>query len=248
MPMNKVKTGSSMYQFLNDYPSPCANKGFTWNVIKGVCPHDCSYCYMKRFKQSPVRFDKKELKTDLGQNNLIFVGSSCDMWAEEIPASWIQQTIEHCIKAENRGNRFLFQSKNPARFTNWAHPYPMGTILGTTIESNIIYPQMGKAPAPVYRAEALSHAAEIYKTMVTIEPIMDFDLRPLAQFIKMCHPAWVNIGADSKGHGLPEPPGEKIKELIQELERFTEVKVKKNLKRIWGQYPSTEEAWHEIDN
>ena len=33
----------------------------TWNVIKGKCPHDCSYCYMKRFPQGELRFDEKEL-------------------------------------------------------------------------------------------------------------------------------------------------------------------------------------------
>ena len=59
----------NMYSFVNK----------TWNVIKGKCPHDCKYCYMKRFPQKDVRLDKKELKTDLGENNFIFVGSSCDM-------------------------------------------------------------------------------------------------------------------------------------------------------------------------
>jgi DNA repair photolyase len=44
----------------------------TWNTVKGECHHDCSYCYMKRWgKQKPVRFDKKELKTDLGKDNFI---------------------------------------------------------------------------------------------------------------------------------------------------------------------------------
>lgn len=39
----------------------------TWNTVKGECPHGCIYCYMKRFgKQKPVRFDEKELKTNLG--------------------------------------------------------------------------------------------------------------------------------------------------------------------------------------
>jgi hypothetical protein len=52
----------------------------TWNTVKGECYHDCSYCYMKRWgKLKPARFDQKELKTDLGSNNFIFVGSSCDM-------------------------------------------------------------------------------------------------------------------------------------------------------------------------
>jgi len=66
----------------------------TWNTVKGECYHDCSYCYMKRWgKLNPVRFDEKELKTDLGSGNFIFVGSSCDMWAENIPDKWIFKTL-----------------------------------------------------------------------------------------------------------------------------------------------------------
>jgi molybdopterin converting factor small subunit len=36
-------------------------------------------------------FDEKELKTDLGKGNFIFVGSSCDMWAQNIPEEWIEK-------------------------------------------------------------------------------------------------------------------------------------------------------------
>ena len=52
--------------------------------------------------------------------------------------------------------------------------------------------------------------------------------------IKHCNPAQVNIGADSspKRNRLPEPPKEKILELIAELETFTKVVKKKNLKRL----------------
>lgn len=27
----------------------------TWNPVKGKCPHDCNYCYMKRFPQKEMR-------------------------------------------------------------------------------------------------------------------------------------------------------------------------------------------------
>jgi len=70
--------------------------------------------------------------------------------------------------------------------------------------------------------------------MVTIEPIMDFDLIELVTIIKNIKPEWVNIGADSKGHNLPEPSKEKINALIEELKKITEVKIKDNLKRLRG--------------
>ena len=66
---------------------------------KGKCYHDCSYCYMKRWgKLNTVRFDKIELKSDLGTGNFIFVGSSCDMFAENIPDEWVIETLDYCKK------------------------------------------------------------------------------------------------------------------------------------------------------
>ena len=72
-----------------------------------------------------------------------------------------------------------------------------------------------------------------YKTMVTIEPIIDFDLNPFVKMIAKCKPEWVNIGADSKSHGLPEPSAQKVWKLIFALEDAgIEVKQKSNLKRL----------------
>ncbi len=49
----------------------------TWNPIKGICPHQCSYCYMKDHwkRMKPPRLDEKDLNTDLGEDNFIFIGS-----------------------------------------------------------------------------------------------------------------------------------------------------------------------------
>jgi hypothetical protein len=110
----------------------------TWNTVKGACLHGCSYCYMKRWgKQRPAYFDKREMKTDLGDGNFIFVGSSCDMWAEDIPDSWISDTLAKCREADL--NAFLFQSKSPFRFVPWSGGIPAGSILCTTIETNRTY-------------------------------------------------------------------------------------------------------------
>ena len=51
--------------------------------------------------------------------------------------------------------------------------------------------------------------------------------------IKFCHPQQVNIGADSGNNGLPEPSHGKIDALIEELNIFTTVKLKANLKRLY---------------
>jgi len=197
----------------------------TWNVIKGECPHDCSYCYMKSRKQPELHFDEKELKTDLGEGNVIFVGSSCDMWAEFIPNQWIERVIVHC-----HDNKYLFQSKNPVRFLGFTDIFPDGLLLGTTIETNRHYDFISKAPKAEERRYAIQELN--YSRMVSIEPIMDFDLDVMVRWIKDIKPLFVSIGADSKGHNLPEPPPDKVQKLIEELRQFTEVKVKDNLKRL----------------
>ena len=68
--------------------------------------------------------------------------------------------------------------------------------------------------------------------MVTIEPILNFDLKEFIEIIKWSDPVQVNIGADSKGHNLIEPSKKKILKLISELEKFTKVHLKENLNRL----------------
>ena len=210
----------------------------TWNPIKGRCPHDCSYCYMKRFPQPELHFDRKELKTNLGSDNTIFVGSSCDMWAEEIPGEWIQEIIEY-IFDEYWDNAYLFQSKNPKRFFDFIDSFHDETTIGTTLETNRDTSNISKAPKPQARVpwmwELTDRKYQEFERMVSIEPIMDFDLVEFSMMIRNIHPDFVSIGADSKGHNLPEPSKENTLKLIDELKQFTEVKIKNNLGRIINQ-------------
>ena len=198
----------------------------TWNTVKGECYHDCSYCYMKRWGHlNPVRFDEKELKTDLGEDNFVFVGSSCDMFAQDIPEEWIIKTLEHCGKF---GSNYLFQTKNPR---NIRRILPSGSRVCVTLETNRHYPDvMKQSPTPKDRVEQMKLIR--HPLYITIEPIMDFDRYEFVELIKRCGPEQVNIGADSGNNKLPEPPKEKILELIFLLERFTVVKQKSNLKRL----------------
>jgi len=217
--MSLRKQSGNMYTFLDA----------TWNPIKGICQFQCSYCYMKSFKLKPIRLVEKELKTNLGEGNFIFVGSSTDMWAEDVPDEWIEKVLEKCGNYE--GNRYLFQSKNPLRFTDYVDKFPSDTVLGTTIESNRVYP-ISQAPIPIMRKIWIEYLGKTMDTMVTIEPILQFDHAILVSWIKGIKPTWVNIGADSKGHNLPEPTLKEVQELIAELREFTKVRLKSNLKRL----------------
>lgn len=217
MALNTSK--GNMYEFITH----------TWNTIKGECLHDCTYCYMKRWgKLKPVRFDVKELRTDLGTGNFIFVGSSCDMFAENIPDVWITETLEFCQKFNNK---YLFQTKNPKRLLKFTLP---DCVICTTIESNIFYPEiMVNSPNPCERAKYMKILSDCgYETYVTIEPILDFDLNTMIDLIKQCNPEQVNVGADSGKHNLPEPTKDKIILLVEGLEKFTTIHNKSNLRRL----------------
>jgi len=218
--LNKAK--GNMYDFVTH----------TWNPIKGKCQHGCSYCYMSKWgKQNPVRFDEKELKTDLGNGNFIFVGSSCDMFAEDIPAEWIIKTLDYCNMFDNH---YLFQSKNPGRFLDFKdHTVYRKSVFCTTIESNVYYPEiMNNSPNLIYRACFIRQMSEIAKVYVTIEPVMKFVPDSFVELIKLCNAEQVNIGADSGGNHLPEPTSDELKQLICRFELFTKVKIKKNLGRL----------------
>ena len=201
----------------------------TWNPIFGKCSHDCGYCYMRRWKLEGLRFDHiKMMSTNLGEGKTIFVGSATDMFAHDIPYHWITSVLHRCEIFDK--NTYLFQSKNPGRFIEFELFYPPDIILGTTIETNRPY-KLSEAPSVAHRVEGMTNIQNSKKT-VTIEPILDFDLQPLIGWIMMIGPDFVSIGADSKGHGLTEPSYEQVEELIEELGKFTEVRVKHNLERL----------------
>ncbi len=216
--LNKSK--GNMYEF-------CTH---TWNAIKGKCSHDCSYCYMKVFPQGELRLDEKEFKTDLGKGNTIFVGSSTDMFADNVPCEWIFKVLNYCCKFQS--NIYIFQTKNPIRFFEFDGYFPDASEFGTTIETNkqMLLNKISKAPTVQDRQDYLCDING--KTFVTIEPILNFDLDVLVAWIKDIDPDFVNIGADSKNHNLPEPNKEKIEALIEELKKFTKVNIKDNLRRL----------------
>ena len=224
-----LNTKGNMYDWISE----------TWNPLGGVCPHACEYCYVKSFKIPGLKFKYSmqprlypaELK-NFGSGKLIFVCSCIDLFA--CPKELIEKVLAHCRKYPD--NKYLFQTKNTLRMMKYRHWLPRACILGTTIETNRVYPQMGNTLLPKDRM-AFIHLlyTEHFDTMVTCEPIMDFDLDEMLNLIYLCSPEWVNIGADSKGHNLPEPSPEKIKALIDGLRVANiEVKLKPNLKRLVG--------------
>lgn len=218
------KSAGNMYNFTTH----------TWNPIQGRCPHNCSYCYIKRFPVGELRLNEKSIKDNLGKGNFIFIGSSCDMFADAVPDDWIFKVLDYIKKFPD--NKYLFQTKNVRKLCNFVEYLPKGSVIGTTIETNRHYPEIMNASPKIEERveylELLSQKAYGFEIMITIEPVLDFDLQELVELIKRCKPKWVNIGADSKNHKMPEPEASKVSSLIKELKKFTEVKNKSNLGRL----------------
>ena len=223
MSLNKSK--GNMYPWVD----------FTWNPIRGKCPHECVYCFMKDRNVGPLRLDEKTLADNLGSGRKIFVGSSTDMWAMAIPHGLIFRVLEKCNKHQNT---YIFQSKDPGRFCysrGMLAKFPPQTILGTTLETNRDAGQehCGFAPPPWARTIAFRHKnLARFKKMVSIEPIMAFDSMIFLKWLREIKPAFVSIGADSKGHNLPEPTASELDNFVVALRDITEVKLKKNLARL----------------
>jgi DNA repair photolyase len=208
-----------------------------WSPIRG-CPHQCSYCYVRSRSALPEESTLRpepwpNLGSGRGAPRTIFVGHLCDMWAEQVEREHILKVLEYCRRWP--GNTYVFQTKNPERFLDFADVLPQQRIVGTTIETNRaeLLGRISKAPPPSKRAAALCLATRAQEKFVTVEPILDFDVVPLAELIALASPDFVNIGADSKGHGLPEPKFDKVLSLIGALSaRGIPIRKKMNLERL----------------
>lgn len=229
--LNEVKLKSNMYQdFITD----------TWNPVAGACAHKCSYCQVQKNKlrfphlnkkySGKPRFEQSYLKDNLESGHFIFVCNQQDLFAVGNDMNIIHDVLGVC---NNYDNKYFFQTKNPIRF----HEYlkfgcmPRKSEIGTTLETNRNYFDIiQNAPTPTNRA--LSMEKVDIEKYVTIEPIIDFDLIPFIDIIKRCSPKAVFIGADSKNCNLPEPSSGNILSLINEIDKFSKVIIKDNLKRL----------------
>jgi protein gp37 len=186
----------------------------------------------ERYKGEP-RLIEKELLVKYPEGKTIFIEHMNDMFAEGVKDEWIRDILGHCGLYDNK---YVFQTKNPERAFLFAEMLPPSCMMGTTIETNRVYPDISKAPEPRSRhlgMMAFRRLVPKIETFVTIEPIVDFDVEELVRMIVDINPQFVNIGADSKGCKLPEPTPEKVKSLIAGLQKNNiTIKKKVNLGRM----------------
>lgn len=206
----------------------------TWSPFKG-CKFDCSYCgpsfkrQARRQKQRcqqcadyvphchPSRLEK------IPSKKIVFVAGNADI--SFCPPAFTRRIIA-AIKAHLARSRapkiFFFQSKRPVYFQQFLAEFPKEVILLTTLETNRDkgYQQVSKAPPPSVRYEQFKSLAYPRKVL-TVEPVLDFDVDIFARWIIALKPEYVWLGLNSKPGQvtLPEPPAEKLRKLVKALTR-----------------------------
>lgn len=230
MSLRKNKDGSNMYPWISHMHSH----------LGGECSHKCKYCYVDnpiggrnpKFT-GPIRLLEEEFRVDYGSGKTIFIEHQNDLFAKDVPDAFINRIIAHCLMFPD--NTYMYQTKNPFRMVEWAKFLPANSILGTTIETNrmLVSAGISEAPDPYQRYKGMLDVPVGFKRFVTIEPVLDFDVDTLAEWVGHIKPDFINLGADSKGHGLPEPTVEKIMAFVEELKKYgIELREKHNLQRL----------------
>lgn len=221
-----------------------------WNVFIG-CKFSCIYCkksFQAQMKRQMPMIDKNgkkrgcqdcyDYKPHFHEDRLmdslpntkgdefIWACSSGDIsFAKH---EWIIKILRRIKELPHK--TFFFQTKKPSFFLYY--PFSENILLGMTLETNRDkgYDLISKAPLPSQRDSFIyvKHPRKV----ITIEPILDFDLDIFQEWIRQVNPERVYIGYDTKKTKLPEPSLHKTWELIEALEDFTVVK-KKLLREKW---------------
>jgi protein gp37 len=191
---------------------------YSFNPIKGICKHNCFYCYAiamyKRFKwDKKIRLDLSVFDKikNIKKPSKIFVCSTHDILGDWIESSDIYQIFNKA--KEYPQHKFIFLSKNPKRYYNFYN-----------LSDNIW------------------RGVTITKGKAKVFPLIDSGIRfasfePLLGDIKMIGASfdWIILGAMSGPKANKyKPKIEWIKNILRQAdERKIPVFMKDNLRSVW---------------
>ena len=175
--------------------------------------HDCKKCQAYEPHVHSERLDR------IPNEMCIFVCADGDItFARE---SFMMKIFETMRNDDKKGRIWFVQSKNPKCLEQYLEFLPENTYPLTTLETNRDkdYDKISKAPKPSKRYKDFL-ALKWDKKIVTIEPILDFDLETFLKWILSIKPKAVFVGYNSrpKAVKLPEPDKKKTWQLIHRLE------------------------------
>jgi len=218
---------------LNDKKNKMYGGVITWNPFKG-CKFDCEYCEVsfrrqaKRQKQNCIKcynyephFHPERLKQYLPKDKLIFACGNGDIAFAK--PEWIKAVLDEMEQRPD--HTFLLQTKQPNCL--FGFKIPDNCIVGTTIETNRDTSLISKAPKPIWRQYTLNQIDHSRK-FVTMEPLYEFHLQSMVSWVKQLKPEFVYIGYANNYETdlMKEPTPDETQELIAELEKITEVRLK----------------------
>jgi len=206
----------------------------SWNPVTG-CTHRCTYCWAMRLIETKLKDHPKyrngfsptlhpeELSRRFTARDVVFVVDMGDLFSEGVPDDWIRAVLR---RARESPARYLFLTKNPARYHRFLEEFPRSSVLGATIETNRddLAMSVSRAPPPSQRYKAMRDLPWPHK-YVSIEPVMEFDLEELALWVEEIRPVSVHVGYDNWNSRLPEPPLWKVRALIERVSRVAPVTV-----------------------
>jgi DNA repair photolyase len=223
----------------------------TWNPISG-CLYNCNYCWAKNLALTKLKTSKRysngfkpslndsEFKVKFGKGDLIFVADMGDMFADFTPEKWIKQVLDHIRQFPEAD--FLFMTKNPKRYLELLPFVPDNAILGATIETNIdsiiSQDKVSNAPLPSERVKAMK-ALDWKRKIVSVEPILQFDLEIFSKWIEDIDPFIVYVGYDNYSHRLREPTLKQTSDLLNKLSDNSLV-IRKTIRPSWSEVLSSQ--------
>ncbi len=192
--------------------------------VKGHgCPNECPYCYggglAYRFPQNfPPGFYPDRIYGPKLRDKTIFVESMGDLFREEVTREEVLEVFKRCATLD-ASNTLVILSKCADRYAEFVDAIPRNAVIGITLETDAYPPGFNpNVSTPQERAEAFAKLKWAGGRLVSIEPIMKFNLKRLLELVLMCRPTWVIIGADSQRCNLPEPTEAEVIALIEALE------------------------------
>ena len=204
---------------------------YTWNPIKGLCPHDCWYCYARKVYErfgwdTEMRFELHDPKAidklhrqNIPDGSKVFICSTFELFHPEVPKTW-RKDIFDTIKLNPRIT-FQILTKFPQ---NIDRPMPDNVWLGVTVTRG----------ADLWRIKELMVGKSIIR-FVSYEPFLqDMPDHCLERMNKQID--WLIIGRLT-GHGKKcNPSRNNLIKLVGHAKRFNiPLFLKNNLKEIWGE-------------